>query len=174
MDKRERPRSAGPFHVRFEVMRLRLAGLVELYSKNSTIALSAEGLRALSAPSSLERPAFKARSRVEHSLTKRLDVSARQDIIRRYQAGESATSIARDYDVAPSALLNLLRAECVVVRQRTVTAEQAERMKQEYESGTTVAALSDRHRLSRGAVLRTLHRVGAAMRPVGRKPHQSH
>jgi len=93
-----------------------------------------------------------------------------EEIIRRYMAGESATSLAKEFEVAPSALLRLLRERNVVVRRRLVTEELEQELAQDYEAGMTVAAIETKHRLSHNAVLRALHRAGVEMRGTGRRP----
>ena len=79
--------------------------------------------------------------------------------MQRYKAGESARSLAIEYNIAPSALIRLLRERKVVVRKQTVSPEQAEIMGHEYTTGMTMAELEEKHGLSHGAVLRALHRV---------------
>lgn len=87
--------------------------------------------------------------------------------MQRYQAGESAQSLAKAYKVAPSALLRVLRENNVVVKKWRVSPDQEQRMAREYEAGATVAELEKKLGLSHGAVLRTLHRAGVEMRTKG-------
>lgn len=84
--------------------------------------------------------------------------------MRRYEAGESARSIAEKYGVAASALIRLLRENNVVVRRRRITDNEARAMARDYEAGTTMADLEDKYRLSHGTVYRALHRVGVETR----------
>lgn len=84
--------------------------------------------------------------------------------MRRYESGESATSIAKDLGVAPSALLRLLTQKQVVVRRHGLTPKQDAMLAKEYEAGATMAELEKTHRLSHGAVFRALHRAGVEMR----------
>ena len=99
-----------------------------------------------------------------HRLSSRLSVEQVGEIIRRYEAGESARSLASKLDVAPSALIRLLRERNVVVRRQVVTEEIEQAMAQGYEAGMTMAELEDKHGISHGAVLRALHRAGVEMR----------
>lgn len=75
--------------------------------------------------------------------------------MRRYEAGESARSLAAEHSVAASALIRLLRDYNVVVRRRKVADD---------EAGATMAALEDEYCLSHGALHRALHRVGVETR----------
>lgn len=144
--------------------------MVELYSNNSALPVAPEGLRDLATPEEGDQRAdLVARPRVIHRLADRLGTGTRAEIVRRYQDGTSANTLAKEHGIAPSALLNLLRAEHVVVRTNRVSNAEAEQLKYEYENGATVALLCERHTLSHGAVLRALHRAGATMRSVGRK-----
>lgn len=87
-----------------------------------------------------------------------------QDIIRRYEAGESARCLAEKYGVSTSAIMNLLRDNSVVVKRGRVTDTEARKMAKKYEAGHTIAELEEQFKLSHGAVLRALHRVGVEMR----------
>lgn len=99
-----------------------------------------------------------------HGLSKRLGVKKVEDIIHRYEAGESARSLAEQFGVSTSAVVNLLRDNSVVVKKRRVTDAEARRMTKEYESGATMRELQAKYDLSHGAVSRALHRAGAKMR----------
>jgi len=105
-----------------------------------------------------------------HRLSARLGGEQVDEIIRRYEAGESARSLAAEFGVAPSALIRLLRERNVVVRRQTITSDQEEMMARDYESGMTVAELKEKHGISHGAVLRALHRLGVEMR--GKQPRK--
>jgi hypothetical protein len=99
-----------------------------------------------------------------YRLSARLSAGQIEGIVQRYEAGESARTLAAESGVAPSALIRLLRERNVVVRMQVVTPDQEVAMAQEYEGGMTVAELREKHRLSHGAVLRSLHRSGVEMR----------
>lgn len=99
-----------------------------------------------------------------HRLSARLGAERIEEIVRRYEAGESARTLAIESGVAPSALLRLLRERNVVVRKQVVTPDQEQLMAQGYEAGMTIAELREKHELSHGAVLRALHRSGVEMR----------
>lgn len=133
------------------------------------VALTPEGIRELAAivgdPEPLTEPSvFK-----HHRLETRLGRDGVAMIVSRYEEGESATAIANDLSVAPSALLRLLVSKQVVIRKHGLTPEQDAMLAKEYEAGSTMAELEKKHQLSHGAVIRALRRAGVTTRPVGRK-----
>lgn len=141
-----------------------MAGLMDVLSNNSELTLTLEQLRNLattkvSREAGSEPPLFKV-----HRLTARLQTHEISVIIRRYESGDSATSLAKEFEIAPSALLRLLREQNVVVRRQLVTAELEASMALDYEAGMTMAELEEKHGLSHGAVMRALHRSGVEMR----------
>lgn len=104
-----------------------------------------------------------------HKLSSRLSSEQLDEIAARYEGGQSARSLASEFEVAPSALIRLLREQNVVMRRRFVTAEMEQEMAQEYEAGMTVAEIEAKHDLSHNAALRALHRAGVEMRSTGRQ-----
>lgn len=87
------------------------------------------------------------------------------EIVRRYEEGESARSLAETHGVAASALIRLLRENNVVVKKRKVTDAEARRMATEYQAGATMREIEAMFGLSHGAVSRALHRTGVPLRP---------
>ncbi|MET4781603.1 hypothetical protein [Glaciihabitans sp. UYNi722] len=138
--------------------------MIYLLSNNTEVGLTPEALRKLAQerePQIVEKelPAYQI-----HRLERRLSAEQVEEIVLRYSARESTRSLAKEFNVAPSALIRLLRERNVVVRQQVVTAEQETTMAREYEAGATMAELEQEHELSHGAVLRALHRSGVEMR----------
>jgi hypothetical protein len=128
------------------------------------MGLTPDGLRKLAElQRSREAPSEPTEFQI-HRLSARLSAEQIADAVRRYEAGESARTLANEFGVAPSALLRLLRERNVVVRKQVVTPDQEQLMARDYESGMTVAELKEKHGISHGAVLRALHRSGATMR----------
>jgi hypothetical protein len=138
-------------------------------SNHADLTLTPDGIGRLAAYNgnlvhTKEPQAFKI-----HGLEARLGPEVVGEAVRRYESGESATSIAKDLSVAPSALLRLLAGKGVVVRKHGLTPEQDATLAREYEAGATMAELEEKHQLSHGAVIRALRRAGVTTRPVGRK-----
>ena len=99
-----------------------------------------------------------------HALAKRFSSENVEEMIRRYEAGESATALATAHGVAPSALIRQLRESHVVVKKRLVPDDVAKTMAEDYQVGATMRELETKYGLSHGAVLRALHHLGVQMR----------
>ena len=141
-----------------------LAGIIDLLSNNSDLALTPDGLRSLAIPQGVREATSEPIEFQTHRLSARLGGEQVGEIIRRYESGESARSLASEFDVAPSALIRLLRERNVVVRRQVVTEEIKQAMAQGYESGMTMVELEAKFEFSHGAVLRALHHAGVEMR----------
>ena len=77
--------------------------------------------------------------------------------MRRYQQGESANALARAYNVAPSALINYLRSQQIVVRpNKRLSDKDLVLLQAEYAAGATMRELEVRHGLSHGVTVRAL------------------
>lgn len=149
-----------------------IAGIIDVLSNNSDVPFTPERLRVLAQfrTGVLEEVGFEAPASFRvHKLSRRLGDSVVDEIVRRYQDGESATSLAKEHGVAPSALLNLMREQKVVVRKRFISTELAAQMAEQYQAGATVAELQATHGRSHNAVLRALKSAGVVMRPAGRR-----
>lgn len=135
-----------------------------LLSNNSELTFTPDGLRKLAQIQGSREPSSEPAEFRVHRLAARLSPETKDQIVRRYETGVSARVLAREFEIAPSALLRLLREQNVVVRRQVVSVELEQMMAQEYEAGLTVAELKDKHGISHGAVLRALHRAGVEMR----------
>ena len=138
--------------------------MIYLLSNNSDFAFTPDGLRKLAIPQGTTESSEEPLEFKTHRLSARLSSEKIDNILHRYSLGESARALATEANVAPSALIRLLRERNVVVRRQVVTAEVEQALAQGYEAGMTVAELKDKHELSHGAVLRALHRAGVEMR----------
>jgi hypothetical protein len=146
--------------------------MIYLLSNNSDLTFTPDVLRKLAVPLGVREAPSAPMDFHIHRLSARLEPEQIEDVVRRYEAGQSARTLAAESGVAPSALLRLLRERNVIVRRQVVTPEQDQTMAREYEDGMTMADLETKHGLSHGAVLRALHRSGVEMRAKApqRKP----
>ncbi|MDX2375622.1 hypothetical protein M4I32_02270 [Microbacterium sp. LRZ72] len=99
-----------------------------------------------------------------HELSRRFGAAKVEELVQRARTGESVRSLARELDVASSALTRMLREQGVEISKRQVTDDEATSLAAEYEDGATMAELEKMYSLSHGAVLRSLHRSGVTMR----------
>ena len=145
------------------------SGIIDLLSNNSELGLTPDRLRKLAEPQGSQRPSGEPTKFQIHRLSARLGPDLIEDAVRRYEVGESARSLASELQIAPSALLRLLRERNVVVRARFVTPEQEKEMARCYDAGMTMVELEVNHGFSHNAVLRALRRAGVDMRGKGRR-----
>lgn len=152
-----------------------LADAIELLSNNLDDGLATDRMYQLATAHDSSAPdldgACAPDSKITpHRLSARLSDKQIATAVSRYESGDSATIIARALDVAPSALLRLLREKGVTVRKDGVTTESARQMAQEYEAGATMAEIEKKYGLSHSTVYRALHRSGVSVRSTGRRP----
>jgi hypothetical protein len=141
-----------------------LADVIDVYSNPLDFPFAPDEMRKLALPGLREEGLSAVVDYQPHGVSRRLGPKKVAEAIRRYEGGESARSIAAGFEVSTAAIVNLLRDNAVVVKKRRVTDAEARRMAEEYEAGATMAEIEKKHNLSHGAVLRSLHRSGVAMR----------
>lgn len=83
--------------------------MIYLLSNNTDVTLTPEKLRALAHQREPQEAQTEPPTYQVHRLEARLGAKQVGDLVRRYETGESARSLATEYDVAPSALIRLLR-----------------------------------------------------------------
>jgi len=89
--------------------------MIDVLSNNSEVTFTPEELRKL-AVSAGSREADPAPMHFQvHRLSARLSPGQLEAIVQRNGAGESATSLAGEFGVAPSALLRLFRQRSILV-----------------------------------------------------------
>ncbi|PZO68526.1 MAG: hypothetical protein DI634_09185 [Kocuria palustris] len=64
-------------------------------------------------------------------------------MVARYSAGDTTTALAKDYDVAKSTIIGILRANNVVVRRQPMTADQVSEAAGLYESGLSLSQVAE-------------------------------
>lgn len=141
-----------------------MAGIIDLLSNNSDFPFTPENLRKLAEVQGSREHSSEPSEFHIHRLSARLSSETIDEVVHRYEAGQSARSLAQEFEIAPSALLRLLREQNIVVRQQVVSPELEQLMAQDYEAGLTVAELKDKYGISHGTVLRAMHRAGVEMR----------
>lgn len=152
-------------HLSLGLNKSTLADVIALLSNQSDVALTPDGIRKLAAEEGGLVPTEEPAAFKIHGLEARLGPEAVAKVVSQYESGESATSIAKNLGVAPSALLRLLVRKRVVVRKHGLTPEKDTILGDEYAAGATMAELEKKHQLSHGAVIRALRRAGVETRP---------
>ena len=144
-----------------------MVDVIDLCSNNSALPRTPVELRALVTPAG--DGAVKIAQPRTHKLGQRLGEERCAEIAVRYAAGETAQALADEFEIARSALVNMLRSRNVVVRRRALTDEQIERLRHAYEAGATIAALEADSGVPHGTIQRALKGAGVEMRPRGFK-----
>lgn len=97
---------------------------------------------------------------------KRLNDDARAQVVARYSAGETTTVLAKDYDVAKSTIIGILRANNVVVRRQPMTADQVSEAARLYESGLSLSQVAEALGVNQETMRVAIINVGVKIRPA--------
>lgn len=146
-----------------------LTGVIDQLSNQDEGGVTVDGLREIAGrrdTAAKEPDETPPGFRVQR-LSARLSSKQIASAVRRYEEGDSPTTIAKSLDVAPSALTRLLRGRAIVVRKGAASTEQGKQMALEYESGATMTDLEKKYGLPYGVVYRALHRAGVEAQERG-------
>lgn len=98
----------------------------------------------------------------------RLSDEARDEVARRYETGDTTTQLAKDYGVAKSTIIGILRAKKVVVRRQSLLAEQVSEAAQLYESGLSLSQVAARLNINQETMRVAIISCGVELRlPTG-------
>ena len=97
---------------------------------------------------------------------KRLNDEARAQVVARYSAGDTTTALAKDYDVAKSTIIGILRANNVVVRRQPMTADQVSQAARLYESGLSLSQVAEALRVNQETMRVAIMKAGVEIRPA--------
>lgn len=89
-------------------------------------------------------------------LTRRLDEVTVARLVERYQAGETATALATEYDVSKTALLELLRSSGVMLRRQPLSAARVEHARRLRAQGLLYREIGERLGVHKDTVPRAL------------------
>jgi Homeodomain-like domain-containing protein len=92
-----------------------------------------------------------------------------EDIRRRYNAGEGAATIARNYSSSSDAIISVIRRLGIILRSRSdakikLPAEQVAAILERYADGYTTAEVAGDHGISRATVCRIIRENGGILR----------
>lgn len=91
------------------------------------------------------------------NLRRRLAPLTIAKLVARYSAGEHTPALSQNYGISKTGLLELLRAEGVPLRKRSMTAQDTERAVRLYESGLTIDEVVKQVGYSYSTIQRALH-----------------
>ncbi len=97
----------------------------------------------------------------------RLTDSQRSEAVERYEAGESANSIAAEFGVHRTTVVRLLQDRGVAVRHRIISEEDVALAQTLYDQGWSLARVGDEFGVAAWTVLAAFRRVGIPTRRRG-------
>lgn len=101
-------------------------------------------------------------------LRRRLSSQVIEELVTRYNQGESARALGQEFGVSKTGLRELLLSEGVQFRKQGLAPADIERAAQLYESGLTIAEVASQVGFSYSAVRAALHKRGVPLRAAGR------
>jgi hypothetical protein len=98
------------------------------------------------------------------NLRRRLAPQTIAELVARYNAGEHTPALSREYGPSKTGLVDLLRAEGVPLRKRSMTTQDTERAVRLYESGLTIEQVVGQVGYSFSTIRKVLHENRVAIR----------
>jgi len=92
----------------------------------------------------------------------------RHDVVSRYEAGETSTTLANDYGVAKSTILGILRANNAVVRRQSLEPTVVIEAVRLYESGLSLSQIAARLEINQETTRTAIIGAGVKIRPARR------
>ncbi|WP_299303361.1 hypothetical protein [uncultured Brachybacterium sp.] len=99
-----------------------------------------------------------------HRKWNRLSDTARADVASRYSAGETSTALAKEYGVANSTILGILRANSVVVRRQPLTKQQVAEAARLYEAGSSLSQVAEVLKVNQETMRMAILKAGVVLR----------
>lgn len=94
----------------------------------------------------------------------RLSDAARAEVADRYSAGETSIALAKEYGVAKSTILGILRANSVVVRHQPLTQTHVAEAARLYESGYSLSQVAEELKVIQETMRRAILKAGVVLR----------
>ncbi|MGN7970195.1 helix-turn-helix domain-containing protein [Microbacterium sp. 22296] len=88
----------------------------------------------------------------------------RDEVAARYEAGDTTTQLAKEYGVAKSTIIGILRERKVVVRRQPLPSEQVNEAARLYESGLSLSQISAQLSVNQETMRTAIIRAGVALR----------
>lgn len=97
-----------------------------------------------------------------------LSDEARAEVAMQYEAGDTTTQLAKDYGVAKSTIIGILRSRNVVVRRQSLSMEQVGEAARLYESGLSLSQVAVQVRVNQETMRVAIIQAGVQLRPPAR------
>lgn len=151
-----------------KVIRMFLVGLTGLKSNFKVISEKVKAIKASTPVESAPDPNLTDLSYDPNSIVKGISQQQKhlkseeiEQIVERYQAGESTYELAEEFNCHRSTIANNLRKQGIKVSIEKINLDEAIKL---YESGWTTKQLGDKYHISDNAVSRRLRAAGVKMR----------
>lgn len=94
----------------------------------------------------------------------RLSDETRAEVAIRYEAGDTTTQLAKDYGVAKSRIISILRTKNVVVRRQPLRPEQVSKAARLYDSGLSLSQVASQLDVNQETMRVAISKAGVALR----------
>ncbi len=101
-----------------------------------------------------------------HKLHQRLAPDVIAQLVAEYEAGTLSTQLMRDFGLSKGAVLKLLHEAGASMRRQSLSEQELAEARRLYESGLSLAAVSERIGRHHTTVHLALRRAGVKMRPA--------
>lgn len=85
-------------------------------------------------------------------------------MVARYSAGETYPALAKEYGVAKSTILGILRANSVVVRRQPLTKQQVAEAARLYEAGSSLSQVAETLKVNQETMRMAILKAGVVLR----------
>ncbi|MBB2976137.1 transposase-like protein [Microbacterium endophyticum] len=89
----------------------------------------------------------------------------RDEVAARYGAGDATTQLAKDYGVAKSTIIGILRDKKVVMRRQPLTTGQVSEATRLYESGLSLSQVAKQLDVNQETMRTAILKAGVTLRP---------
>ena len=138
-----------------------MVDIVYLCSSKSTTSVTVAQLREISA--SVGDSSREFQPRVKRGWN-RLSEDQRTEVARRYGTGDTTTQLAKDYGVAKSTIIGILREQNVVVRRQPLKPEQVSEAARLYETGLSLSQVARRLDVNQETMRIAIIKAGVTLR----------
>lgn len=146
-------------------LKLLMVDIVHLCSTKYPTGVTPAGLRQILVAAG-SRPESSTPSKPLRRQWTRLSAPTKKVIAERYVAGETSVALAREFRVAKSTVLNLLREQNVAVRRQPMTPDQVAKAQELYELGHSLSQLSSTMAIPQDTIRLALKKAGVRLRPA--------
>ncbi len=147
-----------------------IVDIVYLCSNKSTTSVTTAQIREISGSTGDSEREFQPRVKRGWN---RLSDDQRVEVARRYEAGDITTQLAKEYRVAKSTIIGILREQNVVVRRQPLTPEQVSEAAHLYEDGLSLSQVARQLGVNQETMRTAILNAGVVLREPTRAKNTS-